>query len=127
MASYARLRNRDDLASLIAHPAAEREQRARAARNAIEKLPQLPLPAPMMTATVDRWLPTRAARALQSAGIQTLADHTVRVPRRRRWWAAVPSLGARSARQIEEFFAAHPALTERARALVVVPQTAIAP
>ena len=81
----------------------------------------------MMTATVDRWLPTRAARALQSAGIQTLADHTVRVPRRRRWWAAVPSLGARSARQIEEFFAAHPALTERARALVVVPQTAIAP
>ncbi|CAN7673756.1 phage integrase family protein [Variovorax paradoxus] len=127
LASYARARHRDDLASLIAHPAAEREQRARAVRDAIEKLRQLPLPAPMVTDAVDRWLPTRSARALQNAGIRTLADLTVRVPRRRRWWAAVPGLGARSARQIEAFFAAHPALTERARALVVMPRTETAP
>lgn len=93
LASYARARHRDDLASLIAHPAAEREQRARAVRDAIEKLRQLPLPAPMVTDAVDRWLPTRSARALQNAGIRTLADLTVRVPRRRRWWAAVPGLG----------------------------------
>src|SRR5262249_47019556 len=45
---------------------------------------------------------------------------TVRIPRRRRWWAAIPGLGTASARQIEAFFAAHPQLTERARALVVV-------
>lgn len=44
----------------------------------------------------------------------------MRVPRRRRWWAAVPRLGATGARQIEAFFAAHPDLTQRARALVAV-------
>src|SRR5439155_13248895 len=43
-----------------------------------------------------------------------------RIPRRRRWWAVIPGLGAAGARQIEAFFAAHPQLTERARALVVV-------
>lgn len=49
-------------------------------------------------------------------GIGTLADLTVRIPRRRRWWTGIPGLGAR---KIEAFFAAHPTLTERARALVV--------
>lgn len=44
----------------------------------------------------------------------------MRIPRRRRWWLVVPGLGERSARRIEAFFAAYPALTERARALVVV-------
>ena len=127
LADYARLRHRDDLASLITHPTAEREERARAVKDAIDKLQQLPLPVPMVTDTVDHWIPTRAARALNNAGIRTLADLTVRVPRRRRWWAAVPGLGAHSARQIEAFFAAHPALTERARALVVVPRTETAP
>ena len=33
---------------------------------------------------------------------------------------SIPGLGAASARHIEAFFAAHPQLTERARALVVV-------
>ncbi|MDP9606094.1 UNVERIFIED_ORG: site-specific recombinase XerD [Variovorax paradoxus] len=127
LAEFARQRHRDDLALLIAHPAAEREERARAVRDAIEKLQQLPLPVPMVTDSVDRWLPTRAARALQTSGIRTLADLTLRVPRRRRWWAVVPGLGARSARQIEEFFAANPELTERAWALVVAPRTEISP
>jgi len=57
LASYAWLRHRDDLAPLIAHPSAEREQRARAVRDAIEKLQELPLPAPMVTGAVDRWPP----------------------------------------------------------------------
>jgi hypothetical protein len=127
LASYARARHRDDLASLMEHPAAEREQRARAVSYAIEKLRNLPVPAPLVTDAVDRWLPGRAARALKNSGIQTLADLTVRVPRRRRWWAAVPGLGARSARRVEEFFAAHPTLTERARALVIVPRTETSP
>jgi site-specific recombinase XerD len=52
--------------------------------------------------------------------IKTLAALTVRIPRRRRWWVAIPGLGARGARRIEAFFASHPQLTERARALVVV-------
>jgi site-specific recombinase XerD len=41
------------------------------------------------------------------------------VPRRRRWWRAVPGLGATGARHVEAFFAAHPALTARAWQLVV--------
>jgi site-specific recombinase XerD len=44
----------------------------------------------------------------------------MRIPRRRRWWIAIPGLGVRTARQIEVFFASHPELTERARALVAV-------
>lgn len=47
-----------------------------------------------------------------------MADLTVRVPRRRRWWAVIPGLGQASARRIEAFFAEHPRLTERARALI---------
>jgi site-specific recombinase XerD len=50
------------------------------------------------------------------------------VPRRRRWWIAVPGLGQASAKRVEAFFAAHPDLTERARALVTPVQVAeIAP
>ena len=59
-------------------------------------------------------------QALRAHGIGTLADLTVRMPRRRRWWAIVPGLGPASARQIEGFFAQHPRLTERARALIAV-------
>jgi len=41
----------------------------------------------------------------------------VRIPRRRQWWKAVPGLRTACARAIEAFFAARPALTEKARAL----------
>jgi site-specific recombinase XerD len=54
--------------------------------------------------------------------IRTLADLTLRVPRRRRWWAGIAGLGPAGARHIEAFFAQHPALTERARALITVNQ-----
>ena len=50
-------------------------------------------------------------------GIKTLAALTVRIPRRRRWWAAIPGLGAAGARQVEAFFGEHPELTDRARAI----------
>jgi len=56
--------------------------------------------------------------ALRAHGIDTLADLTVRIPRRRQWWKTVPGLGPAAAHRIEAFFAAHPALTERARALI---------
>jgi len=76
------------------------------------------VPQPLIGDDIDRWLQPRSVAALRAAGIRTLADLTVRIPRRRRWWVAVPGLGATGARQIEAFFAAHPDLTERARALV---------
>lgn len=74
-----------------------------------------------MSDPVDVWLSSRAVAALHQHGIRTLAELTVRVPRRRRWWLTIPRLGVRSARQIEAFFAAYPALTEGARAPIVVP------
>ena len=74
--------------------------------------------APLIGDDLGRWLPARLCKVLGAAGIKTLADLTVRVPRRRRWWVAIPGLGAAGARQVEAFFALHPELSERARALV---------
>lgn len=118
LARLARERQRPDLAALFEIPAAHRAEKGRAANQAIEQLRQLPVPTPAISDDVGLWLPPRAVAALRSQGIETLAALTVRVPRRRRWWTAIPGLGAASARHIETFFAAHPALTERARALI---------
>lgn len=76
---------------------------------------------PLIGDGVERWLEPRVAAVLRKAGIKTLADLTLRVPRRRRWWVDIDGLGVGGARRIEAFFAAHPDLTDRARALVVTP------
>ena len=120
LADIARSRHRDDLAALLTGAARERKKCARAVSRAIELLPSLPLPEPLMGDDIAIWLDPRAVATLQAQGIKTLAALTVRIPRRRRWWAAIPGLGATGARKIEAFFAAHPLLTERARALVAV-------
>lgn len=119
---FARSRHREDLVELLGHPPAERIQRARGVLAALELLPTLPRPQPLVTDEVAAWFAPRLARTLQRAGLRTLADLTVRVPRRRRWWAGVPGLGQTSARLIERFFADHPQLTEKARALIPAPQ-----
>ncbi len=118
LVQWARQRHRDDLAALLGHPPAQRATHAKAVAQAIELLRTLPEPEPSIDDPVAHWLAPRAARALQAQGIKTLAALTLRIPRRRQWWRAVPGLGLASARQIEDFFAAHPALTERARALL---------
>jgi site-specific recombinase XerD len=116
LVAYAASRHRDDLAEVFG----ERGPRsADAVARAIETLRSLPAPVPHIADEIDRWLPPRAVATLQAHGIRTLAELTVRIPRRRRWWAAIDGLGVASARHIEAFFAAHPALTERARALIV--------
>ena len=120
LARYARDRRREDLAALMEHPEAERARHARAVEAAIQTLRHLKVPEPLITDDVSRWLPVRTAMAMQAQGLRTLADLTVRIPRRRRWWTAIPGLGATGARQVEAFFAAHPQLTARARALVPV-------
>ncbi|WP_432260381.1 phage integrase family protein [Cupriavidus sp. TMH.W2] len=117
--AFAQHRQRADLADLLRHPVSERLQCAIAVGHAIEVLRSLPAPQPQVTDDIGLWLAPRAVRALRAHGIQTLADLTVRVPRRRRWWSAIPDLGQASARHIEDFFRAHPQLTERARALIV--------
>ena len=125
LVQYARQRQRPDLAEVFVCSATERVGYARAAAAAIEQLRVTPAPSPQISDAVAQWLPARAVRALQAAGINTLADLTVRIPRRRQWWTAVPGLGVTSARQIEAFFAAHPVLTERARALIVADRRSI--
>ena len=118
LATFARRRQRDDLAGLFEMQAGERAEQGRAADQAIELLRTLPLPTPLVSDDIGLWLDARAIAALRAAGIDTLADLTLRVPRRRRWWAVIPGLGLASAQRIEAFFAEHPRLTGRARALI---------
>ena len=119
LAMFARQRNREDLAGVFEQPQSDRGQHARAALGAIERLRGMPLPTPKITDDIGMWLSERSVRALNVHGIKSLADLTVRAARQRRWWAAVPGLGVTGAKQIEVFFAEHPQLVERARALVV--------
>jgi hypothetical protein len=57
---------------------------------AIGVLPTLPVPEPLIGDDIALWLAPRAVRALQAQGMKTLAALTVRIPRGRRWWAAMP-------------------------------------
>ncbi|WP_205182400.1 site-specific integrase [Burkholderia sp. LMG 13014] len=120
LSEFARRRQRHDVAALFEHGATERVARAKAISQAVDLLRRLPPPPPQVGDDIGQWLPPRAVAALRAHGIETLADLTVRIPRRRRWWTAVPGLGSASARRIEAFFAEHPQLTERARALIAV-------
>lgn len=120
LAELARLRRREDLAGAFEHPEQNRIQHSRAAVAAIEFLRTItPPPTPKITDDIGLWLSERSVRSLKAHGINTLADLTVRVPRRRRWWTVVPGLGVTGAKQIEAFFAQHHQLVERARALIV--------
>ncbi|WP_305765094.1 phage integrase family protein, partial [Azohydromonas lata] len=121
LAAFAASRQREDLARLFTGTARKGAAAARAIAQAVEALRSTPQPQPLIGDDVGRWLPSRAATVLRNAGIRTLAELTLRVPRRRRWWSGIAGLGPAMAREIEGFFAAHPELTERARALVAVP------
>ncbi|KVD73295.1 integrase [Burkholderia ubonensis] len=117
LVAFAVQRHREDLAAVFVDRPSKRaaEEMARA----IETLRNLPMPTPLIADTLEVWLPQRIVDALRMHGIRTLADLVVRIPRRRRWWTTIAGLGVAGARRIEAFFAAHPALTERARALIV--------
>ena len=122
---HARNLHREDLAALfaVATPGV-RATHARAVAHAIETLRTTSKPQPLIGDDIDAWLPPRTAAALKSAGIKTLAALTLRVPRRRRWWASIPGLGQGGARRVEAFFNTHPELTDRARALILVEEPA---
>ncbi|CAE6897061.1 site-specific integrase [Paraburkholderia domus] len=128
LAKFARQVGRPELGAVFEHPEGEHLREAKAVADAIEVLRHARLPTPQITDDIGLWLPARAVVTLRADGIATLADLTVRIPRRRQWWKAIPGLGPASARRIEAFFALHPALTERARALVVgLPTSSIVP
>ncbi len=114
--AYAASRHRDDLAEVFGERGTKS---ADFLARAIETLRSLPAPMPHIADEIDRWLSPRTVAALRAHGIRTLADLTVRIPRRRRWWTGIAGLGVAGARRVEAFFATYPALTERARALIV--------
>ncbi|WP_332452479.1 phage integrase family protein, partial [Burkholderia ubonensis] len=89
--AYAQARHHTDLATAFT----DRPSNAASdgVARAIETLRNLPEPAPLITDAVEVWLPPRIAEALLAHGIRTLADLTVRIPRRRRWWSAIAGLG----------------------------------
>jgi hypothetical protein len=120
LAKLARHACRPDLAAVFEQVESERLREAKAVADAIEVLRHADPPTPQISDNIALWLPARAVSVLRAHDIATLADLTVRIPRRRQWWKAVSGLGPASARRIEAFFAAHPELTERARALVAV-------
>lgn len=121
LAAFAKSRGRDELEGVFLHPLPQRFARARDVLAAVDAIRALPPITPTLGDDVSRWISPRAAGALHRHGIRTLADLTLRVPRRRRWWAVIDGLGAVQAARIEAFFAQHPELTERARALVAQP------
>ncbi|RAA89578.1 integrase [Burkholderia multivorans] len=125
LVAFATSRHRADLAEIFRERSAATSNTV---NRAIEALRKLPIPEPHIADEIDQWLPPRVIAALQAHGIRTLAELTVRIPRRRRWWTAIAGLGRAGARRVEAFFAAHPALTERARALVAAtPSGPVAP
>ncbi|MBY4694825.1 site-specific integrase [Burkholderia latens] len=116
LVAFATSRQRGDLADAFRDRSAAS---GAAIARAIDALRSLPPPAPHIADEIDQWLPARVVTALRAHGIRTLADLTVRIPRRRRWWSAIEGLGVAGARHVEAFFAAYPELTERARAMIV--------
>ncbi|RQR69285.1 integrase [Burkholderia sp. Bp9012] len=118
--AFAMSRHRADLAETFGERSAGSDA---AVARAIAALRSLPAPVPHIADEIDQWLPARVVAALHAHGIHTLADLTVRIPRRRRWWSAIDGLGVAGARRVEAFFAEYPAMTERARALIVATPT----
>ncbi|WP_232540260.1 phage integrase family protein [Azohydromonas aeria] len=108
LAAFAASRQREDLARLFTGTARKGAAAARIVAHAVEALRSAPIPQPLIGDDVGRWLPPRVATVLHKAGIRTLAELTLRVPRRRRWWTAVIGLGPAMATQVEALFASHP-------------------
>ncbi len=124
LVAFAESRHRLDLAAVFQHAPMDRQRQASAVERAIHALRSLPAPQPQITDAVELWLAARTANALLAHDIRTLADLTVRIPRRQRWWTGIKGLGVSGARAVEEFFAGHPQLSERARALITIERPA---
>jgi site-specific recombinase XerD len=120
LAEFARSRQRTDLAKLFEVSEGARTSVADAAILGMDILRNLDIPNPQIYDEIDRWLSPASVAALKAIKIATLADLTVRIPRRKQWWVVVPGLGVAGAKKIELFFAEHPDLTRRAHQLITV-------
>src|SRR5262249_15808144 len=91
--AIARAAHRDEFAALVEHRSGERQEQAKSVAQAIDALRSARPPQPQIADDIAQWFTSRAVRVLHAYGITTLADLTVRIPRRRQWWKAVPGLG----------------------------------
>ncbi|SPB14644.1 phage integrase family protein [Caballeronia novacaledonica] len=114
----AELNGRDDLAAVFVDRSKDRTRQGMRIHRAIEALRGLHDREPRINDDIAFWLPQRANRVLKSQGITTLAELTLRVPRRHLWWTDIDGIGAALARDIEALFSRHPLLNESARRLV---------
>ena len=92
------------LLKILSHLDKDKRKMAKRVIVAIEQLKTAVVPKPLMSDSIGAWFSDRTAITLKAHGIATLADLTVRIPRRKRWWLALPGLGAVSAKKIEAFF-----------------------
>ena len=106
--AFAISRARTDLAATLAAAVPSDRKLAKAAAVATGTLRGMPRPQPFIGDAVERWLPVRLVQALHAAGIRTLADLTLRVPRRRRWWVGIAGLGATGAHHVGAFLRSIP-------------------
>ena len=100
------------------HKESQRTKLTRSVFRAIEVWRSTPPAVPGIGDPIERWLAPQSLQALHACRIRTLADLTVRIPRRKMWWSFIPAVGLIGARQIEAFFAQHAALTARTRELI---------
>jgi integrase len=84
----------------------------------LRELPSAPIPVPQLDDAVSKWLIERTANALTNAGIYTIAELVVHMNRRRMWWRSIDGLGRQSAKNIQTFFDAQPALSRQAASLL---------
>lgn len=115
---YAGVRGRVDLGQAVTESATKGIKGLPTLDRALTLLQALPPAPPQIGDEIERWLAPRVAHALRSAGIRTLTELTLRVPRSAAWWRGVPGMGRQSAKAVEAFFAANPELTALARALI---------
>ncbi|WP_342777956.1 phage integrase family protein [Paraburkholderia guartelaensis] len=113
--------HRYDLATPFGHPADDLDQPAKAFALTIETLRTAHTAEPHIAGDIAQWLTPCAVKMLYVHNLTTLADLTMRSPRRRQWWKAMPGLGAAGARAIKAFVVAWRALRsqKKARALAV--------
>lgn len=120
-------RRRPDLRAVLERAGRDSKLSARQLQRAVDDLEACAPPQPAIGDDIALWFSPRIARVLAAHSIRTLADLTVRIPRLRGWWRGIAGLGAINAHRIEAFFAAHPALTASARALVKLEQEELIP
>jgi site-specific recombinase XerD len=118
LAACARARQRYDLVPLFAIHAASRTHYAAQVVGAIDALRATAIPAPQPADAVDQWLSPHTARALEATGIRSLADLTVFILHRRRWWQLIPGLGKTGARAVSTWLDTYPELMHRAAKVI---------